>query len=921
MRLCLLLQVLLIIISPPAAAAQGQHSSRAGEAAYQKAADQSHRLMQDSSAGQSRKEWLKAVAALEQVYQQYPKSHTAPACLHLAARLRISMHQRFRQPADQDQAIALFHNIVTLFPQSSEAADALYAIAEIAQINGNLRDAAKTYYKLTKNYPFSPRKAQAEEKLKQLTAIAKSLAARKDGRRPPSAVTAAPRQPVKPAPAASAEPEWELIYTEPEPAPSSSRSTFSEKKAAQAPAASVKPAPKLPQTASQWRNWKPAVPAPSKPADKASTSVSVRREKNISPPAPVLREQKTVSAASAKSADPPPTASQGQIWKPAAPAPSKHAASAPSKPTAQPAVPTINFSELKIAEPDFAVSAKQENKVPLTPAVVSEQQKPATASAPKVAVKVEATPAQPEEEKKPFWKRILPDFMFGSDEKGEKQAAVQSAESEPVTVPPAVVSEKKAELPSVQSAQNKEPEQVTAAKPDNAASDAEKIVVAPLQIAAMEPPPDEQSKETQPSAAPASSFQPEKTAAAQEEPLPDLLLIQHWSSDRYSRVAVNASGPTEYHVELPDRSSSQPGMLHIDFERISASPAALTPMVLKNGLVKSIYTKLSGKDAVRVSLELAAAADCKVFSLNDPFRVVIDIRSLAEPEPEKPVVAVAAATAEVEKHPEKPEEKTHEEPVLKTQSKVKPVEAEKLTLAQQLGLGIRRIVIDPGHGGKDTGAVAFGLKEKDIVLKVAKRIRKILKKEGYEIFLTREKDVFLPLEERTAIANTKGADLFLSIHVNAHPKSWVRGVETFYLNLAANPEAMRVAALENATSTRSMSEMEGILTDLMKNTKINESSQLAEFIQTSMAEGLRSYKIRSLGVKKAPFYVLIGAQMPAALAEISFITNEKEAALLKDDKYLQTIVEHIAAGVTAYAEHRRTAATAALHLSADDEKM
>jgi N-acetylmuramoyl-L-alanine amidase len=123
---------------------------------------------------------------------------------------------------------------------------------------------------------------------------------------------------------------------------------------------------------------------------------------------------------------------------------------------------------------------------------------------------------------------------------------------------------------------------------------------------------------------------------------------------------------------------------------------------------------------------------------------------------------------------------------------------------------------------------------------------------------------------------------------------------------------MRVAALENATSSRSMSEMQGILSDLMKNTKIDESSLLAEFIQTSMADGLRQYKSKNLGVKKAPFYVLIGAQMPAALAEISFISNKDEAALLKNDQYLQAIAKQIAVGVVAYIEQRRTMATTAL---------
>jgi N-acetylmuramoyl-L-alanine amidase len=178
------------------------------------------------------------------------------------------------------------------------------------------------------------------------------------------------------------------------------------------------------------------------------------------------------------------------------------------------------------------------------------------------------------------------------------------------------------------------------------------------------------------------------------------------------------------------------------------------------------------------------------------------------------------------------------------------------------------------------------------------------------VLLTRDSDVSLALEERTAIANTKEADLFLSIHVNAHPEETIRGVETFYLNLATHTEAMRVAALENATSTHNMSEMQDILSELMQNEKINESSQLAEFVQLNMIEGLKKqkFRVKDLGVKQAPFYVLIGAEMPAILAEISFITNPEEAKLMKNEKYLQTLAEQIVAGVLSYAENQRTAA-------------
>ena len=242
----------------------------------------------------------------------------------------------------------------------------------------------------------------------------------------------------------------------------------------------------------------------------------------------------------------------------------------------------------------------------------------------------------------------------------------------------------------------------------------------------------------------------------------------------------------------------------------------------------------------------------------------------------------------------------------------------ELTLAQQLGLGVRKIVIDPGHGGKDPGAMAFGLKEKDIVLKVARKVAQVLKtKHKYEVALTRTRDLYLPLEERTAIANTESGDLFLSIHVNAHPDKTIGGIETYFLNLATNADAMRVAALENATSTHSISELEDILSDLMKNSKIDESSRLARFVQTKLVNGMdKPYKARDLGVKQAPFYVLIGAEMPAVLAEISFITNPEEARLLQDERYLNRVAEHLAAGIVAYVEHNQTAALNGLRTTA-----
>jgi N-acetylmuramoyl-L-alanine amidase len=220
-------------------------------------------------------------------------------------------------------------------------------------------------------------------------------------------------------------------------------------------------------------------------------------------------------------------------------------------------------------------------------------------------------------------------------------------------------------------------------------------------------------------------------------------------------------------------------------------------------------------------------------------------------------------------------------------------------------LGIRRIVLDPGHGGKDSGAIGVGgLKEKDIVLAVAKQVAARLRERlDCEVIMTRDSDVFIPLEERTAIANTREGDLFISIHANAAPTSNVRGIETYILDLARNKSAMQVAARENATSDSQISNLQTILLDLIQNSKKNESIKLAEYVQESMVSGLKMQKyqdVRDLGVKQAPFVVLVGAQMPAILTEIAFISNPHEAAWLKSKEYQNLMADQIVSGVSGY---------------------
>ena len=227
----------------------------------------------------------------------------------------------------------------------------------------------------------------------------------------------------------------------------------------------------------------------------------------------------------------------------------------------------------------------------------------------------------------------------------------------------------------------------------------------------------------------------------------------------------------------------------------------------------------------------------------------------------------------------------------------------KFSLARQLGLGVARVVIDAGHGGHDPGAQANGVNEAELTLDVATRLSVLLQKQpGVEVVMTRDNDVFVPLEERTAIANREGADLFLSIHANASRNPKARGVETYFLNFANNPEAEAVAARENASSGRAMHSLPDIVKAIALNNKLDESRDFAELVQRSMVRklGTRNKQLRDLGVKQAPFVVLIGASMPSVLAEISFVTHHQEGTLLKSAGYRQQIAEALFEAVVKY---------------------
>ena len=348
--------------------------------------------------------------------------------------------------------------------------------------------------------------------------------------------------------------------------------------------------------------------------------------------------------------------------------------------------------------------------------------------------------------------------------------------------------------------------------------------------------------------------------------------IRHWSAQDYTRIVIDVNGQVGYtsHLLRRDPSLGKPPRLYIDLENSTLDSSFSGAIPIGDGLLRKVRAGQYKPRVVRVVLDIESIEDHKIFSLDDPFRIVVDVTGESK-----------------NKLPAPGEARTP-----------------SLTLAQQLGLGVKKVVIDPGHGGKDPGAVGpSGLKEKDVVLGIALKLQeKIRARLGLDAILTRSSDKFMPLEERTALANTQKADLFVSIHTNANKNKRVQGISTYILNVATDEEAARLAAFENAVSTKRISDLEKILNDLMLRSKINESSRLADAVQQGLITGLpRGYsEIKDLGVKQAPFYVLIGAQMPSIMVEVSFITNRWEEKRLASDAYQDAVAEGIIAGIQSY---------------------
>lgn len=340
--------------------------------------------------------------------------------------------------------------------------------------------------------------------------------------------------------------------------------------------------------------------------------------------------------------------------------------------------------------------------------------------------------------------------------------------------------------------------------------------------------------------------------------------LRHHSTKKYTRVVVDIDRPVRYEhhrIKEPDR-------IYFDLINSRMGEELKKKIIsIDDGILKAVRISQFSQDVVRVVLDLNSIESFKSFLMENPDRLVIDISGIAKQDP--------------------------------------------LTSKEPPFYGVKRIVLDPGHGGHDPGAIGKrGLEEKDVVLDISKKLRTLIKREmDIEVILTRDSDIFIPLHERTAIANMKEADLFLSIHTNASPNRNARGVETYLLNYTTDEEANRVAARENAISLKRQKEfqrefqgdLEKTFGDLERDNKRDESLRFAHMVQFSIIEKLnQTYHITNLGVKQALFYVLVGAKMPSILAEVSFISNRDEEKRLADDLYRQKIAEALLSGIKNY---------------------
>ena len=422
---------------------------------------------------------------------------------------------------------------------------------------------------------------------------------------------------------------------------------------------------------------------------------------------------------------------------------------------------------------------------------------------------------------------------------------------------------------------------------------------------------------------------------AQQQPALEVRDVRFWSLGEVTRVAVETSGDFEYRYDR----LRNPERIFFDVQDAHwRTGARIHEISVGDSLLTRIRVAETQPNVTRIVLDLSAPAEFSAAQLANPDRLMIELRPVAPKLPVETVAPQTAPPAKTEPQPVKPPVQAgpvpkaqpaadpapptktsapaKTEPILqppaveiakpaedKVARPAKRTNAGNRTLVRALGLKLGRVVIDPGHGGHDTGSIGRGgLLEKDLVLDVALRLGKLIEEElGAEVVYTRSDDTFVALEDRTVLANEKKADLFLAVHANSGNRS-AAGPETYYLNFSASPGDLDVASRENASSEKTIHELQSLIEKIALKEKVDESREFAADVQSALHLALgKARSLKDRGVRKAPFVVLIGAQMPSVLAEVAFLSNPREERLLRRADYRQKVAQGLYKGVAEYA--------------------
>jgi N-acetylmuramoyl-L-alanine amidase len=402
--------------------------------------------------------------------------------------------------------------------------------------------------------------------------------------------------------------------------------------------------------------------------------------------------------------------------------------------------------------------------------------------------------------------------------------------------------------------------------------------------------------------------------------------IRAWTNEIYTRVVIDTGDEVSWQANVlrADPSLRLPPRIFIDIRGAGIRDGILKPVEVRNGLLRQVRAARFDRDTVRVVIDLERESTYRVFALPGPFRIIVDIDGEGEIPalPAAPGVVPPSGPPAAGPSTEDPGPRLVSPPVspkaspdgsaVPSASPTIPPSVESPRIASLLSSPARkhrvRVMIDPGHGGKDPGAVGpTGLKEKDVVLAIGRKVREKLSRTGeFDVRMTRDEDVFIPLEERTAMANKARADLFVSLHINASTNRRAEGYSTYVLSRgASNREDLELAARENGVPVHKLQGVKFIIDDMFTGARKNESLRLAKTVNDAVVRHVaaRYPGVQSLGLKQAPFYVLVGARMTAVLVEASFISNVREETRLRDPSCLDGIADGVVEAIRYYGQN------------------